>query len=106
MAEVHRFRILTADGTLSSETFVMAPEQPEAIKADCLLVVDETTGQRLTVHETRLFPAELHGAPVPMAAARSVCLECGRVGGVVEDEVVCPQHPDGSPCVVVQAQAG
>ncbi len=106
MAEVHRFRILTPDGSLSGETFVIAAEQPEAIKADCLLVVDEATGQRLTIHETRLFPAELHGAPVPRAAARSVCLECGRVSGVVEDEVMCPQHQDGVPCVLVQTRPG
>ena len=104
MAEVHRFRILTPDGTLSRETFAIAPEQPETVKADCLLVVDETTGQRLTIHETRLFPAELHGAPVPRAVARSVCLECGRVSGVVEDEVACPNHQDGTPCELVQAR--
>jgi hypothetical protein len=104
--EIHRFRILTPDGGLSYDTFTVAARQPENIKADCLLVVDEATGKRLTVHETRLFPADVPAqyAPLPADAPRSVCLECGRVRGVVEDAVRCPRGEDEAPCDLLLAR--
>jgi hypothetical protein len=99
------YRILSPDGSLSDDTFVTAPDQPETIKDDCLLVIDEMTEQRLTVHGTRLFPAECP-TPSPInPESRSRCLDCGRVSGVVEDAVVCPLHQDEAACVFVQSHA-
>jgi len=104
MAELQLFRILTPNGALSDDTFAVAPRQPENVKADCLLVVDEATGERLTVHATRLFPVEVRRAAAPAATLQSVCLECGRVSGVVEEEVHCPHHEDGIFCDLLRAQ--
>jgi hypothetical protein len=81
-------------------------DQPEKIIADCLLVTNEMTGRRVTVHGTRLFPAELDGSPAVTDESRSRCLQCGHVSGVVDDEVVCPVHGDEAACVFVRAQAG
>ncbi len=106
MTENNRFRIQTLDGTLSHGTFSIAPEQPAAIKPDCLLMVEETTGNRLTVHATRLFPAATHAAGGPLAEPRSVCVECGQVSGVVEEEVRCPHSADGAPCVLIEPRQG
>jgi hypothetical protein len=106
MAAKNHFRILSPDGSLSRDTFVIAPEQPESIMADCLLVIDEMTGRRMTVHETRLFPAECSSSPELATAPQSRCLACGRVVGVVEDEVTCPLEPGELPCVFLHAQAG
>ena len=99
-----RYRILTPEGSLSDDAFVIAPEQPEKIKTDCLLVIDETTGRRMTVHGTRLFPAECSGSSDLGTGPRSRCLGCGRVSRVIEDEVVCLLHEDEAACVFVQSQ--
>jgi hypothetical protein len=105
MAGNHHFRILTPDRSLSHDTFAVAPEQPETISADCLLVVDEMTGKRLTVHGTRLFPAGADGTPIMPEMPRSRCLECGQVSGVVEDQVSCPHGQDAGPCVFLAARS-
>jgi hypothetical protein len=102
MAGTNHFRILTLEGGLSHDTFAIADEQPETIKADCVMVVADTTGQRLTVHGTRLFPAEAPSLPITHTESRSKCLECGRVSGVVKDAVSCPHHQDDGVCVVLE----
>jgi hypothetical protein len=102
MVEGIHYRILSPDGSLSDDTFVTAPDQPENIKSDCLLVIDDVTGRRLTVHGTRLFPAAQGGLPPVRTASPSRCLKCGRVSGVVEDEVVCTAEHDAAACLFVQ----
>lgn len=76
------YRILMPDGRLSHETFSLANEQPSTLHKDCLLVVNDGDHTQLTVHRERLFAtAEDHGR---------VCLRCGKVIGVSEDQVQCP----------------
>ena len=87
MADPQRLRILTPDGLLSDDTFVVPALQPRTIKAGCILVVDERTGRVLTVHDTRLFPAAVADDPPVAGQSRSVCLKCGRVGGVIGEQV-------------------
>ena len=96
MTEQKRFRILTPDGLLSPDTYLISAEQPSNIKSGCLLAVDQQSGRRITVHESRIFPAEAADAPPFDPAAMSVCLKCGRVEGVVEDQVTCPHHGDAA----------
>lgn len=103
MTERQRFRVLTPDDLISYETFVMADEQPKTIRASCVLLINEHTGQPLTVHETRLMPLEVPGKTIADDKAKSVCLKCGKVEGVVEDQVVCPEHGD-APCGLLNAQ--
>jgi hypothetical protein len=102
MNNQRRFRILTPDGMFSHDTFVLPPEQPRTIKADCVLVVDERNGRALTVHGTRLFPIETAPAPAVAIPQRHVCLTCGKVQGVVADQVRCSSH-DGGPCGLVES---
>ncbi len=96
MNEQKRFRILTPDGLLSPESYLISAVQPPNIKSGCLLVVDQQSGRRITVHESRIFPAEAAAATALDPAAMSVCLKCGRVEGVVEDQVTCPHHDDAA----------
>jgi len=97
-----RFRIRTADRVLSYDTFLIAAQQPANIKADCLLAVNERDGSRLTVHSTRLIPVEPKGKAVPPSRTKSRCLKCGKVEGIVADEVVCP-HAGDIPCGLLEA---
>jgi hypothetical protein len=93
-----QYRILTPDGLLTVDTFVLAAQQPPSVKAGCTLVVHQQSGAAITVHKTRLFPAD------PMAAIekpKSVCLKCGRVEGVIQDRVTCPEH-GGIACGMVE----
>ena len=101
MANKKRFRILTPDGLLSGETFVLPPEQPRSIRPGCVLVVSQRTGALLTVHDTRLFPAKAADSVGVVGESKSVCLQCGRVKGVIEDQVSCPYH-DANPCGMIQ----
>lgn len=101
MAGPRRFRILTPDGLLSGDMFVVPAVQPRMIKAGCVLVVHERTGRVLTVHETRLFPATVANGPPSVEKPKSVCLKCGRVGGVIGEQVACPEH-DGTACDMVE----
>ena len=89
MADQKQYRILTPDGRLSHDTFVVPSEQPATIQANCLLLVNDSDGTQLTVHRDRLF------AIADAGEATKVCLKCGRVLGVVEDQVQCPYDEDG-----------
>ncbi len=100
MTAQKHFRVLGPDGQLSRDTFLVSPEQPAMIRADCLLVVHERSGMMFTIHNTRLFPAEAADA-APFSRRLSACLRCGRVKGVVEDQVTCPYHGEG-PCDLVE----
>ena len=98
MANQKQFRILTPDGLLSSDTFVVPAEQPRTIKAGCVLVVHQQSGYVLTVHQTRLFPVDLAAV---VKKPRNACLKCGRVAGVIEDRVTCPEHGNAA-CWMVE----
>jgi hypothetical protein len=86
---------------LSGDTFVLPPEQPRNLKADCTLVIHERSGALLTVRDTRLFPAEAAGALPVADASKSACLKCGTVQGVIEDRVSFRDH-DGGSCGMVE----
>jgi hypothetical protein len=104
MSETAHFRILTAEGDLSHDTFTIAAEQPLTVKADCVVAVNDRDGSLLTVHGTRLVPVgPASSAPHP-TRAKSVCLECGRVEGVIEDQVACPRQDD-TPCGMLETHA-
>jgi hypothetical protein len=96
MAAHKRFRILTPDRRLSGGTFVPAAQQPSRIATGCVLMVDEQSGTTLTVHATRLVPLETADVRPVHGIADSVCLKCGRVEGVVEDQVNCLYEGDAS----------
>lgn len=97
MANQKQYRVLTPDGLLSSETFVIPDQQPRPLKAGCVLVVHRPSGYMLTVHRTRLFPVDLSAAH----QSRHACLKCGRVAGVIEDRVTCPEHGNAA-CWIVE----
>ena len=48
MTSHRRFRVLTPEGLLSQETFVLPPVQPHTIKPGCVLVVDEQPATAVT----------------------------------------------------------
>ncbi len=91
-ATKQRFQVVTPEGWVSHDTFVLADVQPLTIKADCVLIVHEASGRLFTVHRTRLQSLEDRTVRAPGQQRRSVCLKCGKVEGVVEDQVVCPRH--------------
>jgi hypothetical protein len=105
MPELPRFRVLTSDGLITYDTFVIADQQPAKIKAGCLMLVNESNGRSMTVHETRVIPLSAARRPTPKKGPRSVCLSCGRVEGVVEDQVRCPNHGD-TPCTLIEIAPG
>jgi hypothetical protein len=96
MAGQRRFRILTPDGALSHDTFVLPANQPRNIPVGCVRVIHEQSGTMLTVHDSRLFPAGATGVAPFVQRSTSACLKCGRVTGVAEDQVACPNSGDGS----------
>ncbi len=103
MPIVERFRIVTPEEHISPETYVLAEEQPETIKANCVLLVDQANGRPITVHGTRLVPAD-----DPLAADldhkhTSACMKCGHVEGIVEDQVTCPNH-NNLDCGLLEAE--
>jgi hypothetical protein len=101
MAPKQRVRLLTHDGLATYDTFVLADETPENINPDCVLVVNEATGHQLTVHRSRLLPAEdLRAVPIDHER-KSPCPTCGEVAGVVEDRITCPHENDG-PCSLLE----
>ena len=85
MTSQERFRVILPGGLTSLDTFVVASPQPSRIRAGCLLMTHEYSGRQITVHATRLAPVEVAGQP-----SERVCPNCGKVQGVVEDEVACP----------------
>ena len=96
-----RFRILTPEGMLSGDTFVLPPRQPPNLKAGCTMLIHERSGTLLTVRDTRLFPAEAAGA-IPVAdEPKSACL---KIQGEIEDRVSCPDH-DGGQCGMMKPTA-
>jgi hypothetical protein len=101
MAGQNGYRILTPDGLLTRDTFVLSPEQPNTIKAGCVLVVGQRSGTVLSVHESRLLPAEASSPPTAVGQWKRACMKCGKVQGVVEDQVTCPNE-DGGPCGLVE----
>jgi hypothetical protein len=106
MGPRREFYLLSPDGRLSLDIFVLADEQRRAIKPGCVLIVHPPTGRLLTVHETRLFPVGPTVFARHPAPWRSACLRCGRVEGVVDDQVACPVHGGASCGLVESAGAG
>ena len=98
-----RFRILTPDGLLSHDTFVLPATQPRNIVAGCVRVVHEQSGTMLTVHDSRLFPAGATES-APLVPKGDECLpEMWPMSrGVAQDEVSCPKGSDGT-CGMVHA---
>ena len=100
MTERQQYSILTPDGRLSSDVFSLSAEQPSNIKAGCLLLVHDATGRTFTVHETRVFPAGATSSVSIVGQSKQACPKCGKVQGVVQDQVACPN--DGGPCGLVE----
>jgi hypothetical protein len=91
MVDQEHYRILTPDGRLSHDTFVVAAEQPRTTPNACLIVINDNDGTRLTVHRDRLFLTAEAGEP------KRACLRCGHVLGIAEDQVHCP-YDQANPC--------
>jgi hypothetical protein len=105
MIRLRYFRVLTPDGHLSQERFVLPPGQPSALPPGCVVVVHAETGTPLMVHDTRLFPAEsAHVIPMPSHPEGS-CRKCGRVLGIAQDGVACPVQAGGE-CGMTTANSG
>lgn len=101
-ATMQRFQVITPEGWVAPDTFVLADEQPPAIKPDCALIVHEASGRPLTVHRSRLVALEDRTVQTPDQQRNSVCFKCGKVEGVVEDQVACPR--DGqTDCGLIEA---
>ena len=101
MISQRHFRLLLPSGVLTSDTFVLPAEQPRTIKPGCVLVVHERSGDLLTVHDTRLFPTEVVGTTPVVAESKRPCFKCGKVQGVIEDQVSCPEK-DGAACGLLE----
>jgi VanZ family protein len=93
-------RIIVREGVLTEDLFQVPSEQPAGIKIGCVLAINQRDGTLKTVHRSRLVPIEAGQSP-QAAAIQSVCLKCGKVAGVVEDEVTCPYENEG-PCKVLE----
>jgi hypothetical protein len=94
MTNQDQYRILLPDGTLSTDVFHVPMEQPADIRSHCVLVVNDRDEATLTVHRSRLFA-------VALAEPKKPCLTCGRVKGVLQDEVKCP-YDEHAPCELVE----
>jgi VanZ family protein len=99
-----RFRVLTPEGLVTHDTFTLADEQPESIKADCMLLVHESSGRTITAHGTRLIPAADPPGNNHDHQQKSVCMNCGHVEGVIEDQVACPHLGDKDCCELVEVK--
>jgi hypothetical protein len=104
MNEKALFYILTPDGTIPPDTFVLVDQQPLTLMEGCLLVVHQPSGRQLTVHQTRLIPIN---DPIvkSLKHKHSVCPKCGKVEGIVLDNVHCPNH-FGMHCGLLEAKTG
>jgi hypothetical protein len=100
MTEKAKFYILTPQGAVPPDTFVLADQQPQKILEGCLLIVHESTQRQLTIHHTRLIPIN-DPAVATLKHKHSVCTKCGKVEGVMLDNVPCPNH-HGVNCGLVQ----
>lgn len=103
MYNVQRFRIVTVEGLLSHDTFIIAAERSAPAKPGCVVAINERDGAMITVHRDRLVPLEPVGPPILYHESRTACLKCGRVEGVVQDHVSCPYHGD-LPCGLLEAR--
>jgi hypothetical protein len=103
MMEKAKFFILTAEGMVTLDTFILADPQPQNIKVGCVLVIHEESGRLLTVHQTRLIPFNNPAASFLKHQHKSVCLKCGRVEGIVLDQVDCPYKGQCS-CGLIEAK--
>jgi hypothetical protein len=92
MTSQRRFRILTPERGLSSDTFVLPAKQPSEIKPGCTAVVHERSGTLLVVRDTRLFPAEAAGTLPVADAPKSDGLKYDRARGVIEVRLNCPDR--------------
>ena len=103
MPTTEQFRILTPEGLITFDTFALAGEQPQGLKKGCFLLVQQSSGRLVTVHQTRLIPVDDEGVQAADRQRKSPCLRCGRVEGVVGDEVVCPEHGEDA-CGLLEAK--
>jgi hypothetical protein len=104
MTEKPKFYILTPEGVVPPDTFVLAEVQPPKILEGCMLVVHEATHRQLTIHRTRLIPIN-DPAVASLKHKHSVCTKCGHVQGIVLDKVPCPNH-HGINCGLIEAHKG
>ena len=98
-----QFLVLAREGVLSRDIFIIVPEQPAKVKAGCRVVIDQRDGCRITVHQSRRVRIDATPEAVRPQKIVSACMNCGRVEGVVRDEVVCPYH-GGGPCRLLEAR--
>jgi hypothetical protein len=92
MISQRRFRILTPEHGFSIDTFVLPPKQPCNIKAGCTAVIHERSGMLVTVHDTRLFPAEAAKVLPVGDEPKSACSKCDSVQGVIEVQLSRPHR--------------
>lgn len=88
-----RYRVVLPAGMLSGEIVVLAPHQPANGHSLCV-VLNQADGRSYTVHRSRLIAVD---PPPEPKQQRSVCFECGKVEGVVLDQVRCP-HQERESC--------
>jgi hypothetical protein len=88
------YRIRTPEGLITYDLFTLARPQPAGMRTGCVLVIDQNNGSRMTVHKTRLIRAAMPDSAGAGEQPKSVCLKCGRVEGVVEEQVQCPHQHD------------
>jgi hypothetical protein len=91
MKENTHFCILTPEGAITPDTFLIADRQPMNIMEGCLLVVHERTGRQMTVHGSRLIPVN-DPTIASYEQKHLLCPKCGKVDGVMLDKVACPHH--------------
>ena len=102
MYNVQRFRIVTVEGLLSHDTFVIAAEHAAPAKTGCLVVINERNG----AGDRASRPPGAFGA---RGSADSLSREPDGLPemrarqGVVQDHVSCPYHGD-IPCGLLEAQ--
>jgi hypothetical protein len=102
MTEKAGFYILTPEGVIPPDTFVLVNHQPIKILEGCLLVIHEASGRQMTIHRTRLIPIN-DPAVASLKHKHSVCPKCGKVEGIVLDNVPCPNH-HGINCGLIEAK--
>ena len=98
MDDQNQYRILLPDHRLSHDTFRIPLQQPSNVYSGCVLVVNDDDGTQLTVHRSRLFP-------ISLAEPKRACLKCGRVLGVVQDQVEC-LYGEGDSCELLEPHDG
>ncbi len=103
MTQKARFYILTPEGIVPPDTFVLADQQPQKILEGCVLIVHEATHRQMTIHRTRLIPINDPAVASLKKHKHSVCTKCGKVEGVVLDNVSCPNH-HGINCGMLEAK--